>query len=109
MPEGYGIGVDLHQFDPAAFTNGEDQLDGTPDEPAPPAFGTAAGNDFIGRKQYLADPLHVRAATVFLAAPARNPFVQAMEKPADYYRSNGYGRANNEMCVHTDSLYTKKS
>ena len=75
MPEGYGIGVDFYQFDPAAFTDGEDQLEGTPDEPAPTAFGTAAGNDFIGRKQYLADPFHVRAATVFLAAPARNPLV----------------------------------
>src|ERR1700677_2526658 len=103
MPKGYGIGIDLHQLPPAAFADGEGELDGTPDEPPPLAGGTAPGNSFTGREQYLADPLHAGTATVFLATATRNALVQAAEKPIERNRSNGKNRADHEMCIHTET------
>ena len=101
MPELYGIGIDLGQLYPAAFADGERKLDGTTDEPAPLAGGTAPGNRFTGRQQYLADPLDARAAAVFLAAPARDALVLAEEKPIECDRGQGHDRAENEMGIDT--------
>ena len=77
VPQRHRISVDLDQLHPTTFALSKGQLDNPTDEPTWLAFGTLE-RDYIliTSWEYLADPLHSCATTVFLATSPSDAFVR---------------------------------